>query len=42
MDGIVIVIQTYINLVKSGKITIDDIPDRYKEKVKEQLERSTV
>ena len=39
MDGIVIVIQTYINLVKSGKITIDDIPDRYKEKVKEELER---
>lgn len=38
MDGISIVIQTYINLVKSGKITIDDIPDRYKEKVKEQME----
>lgn len=38
MDGIVIVIQTYIKLVKSGKIKIEDIPDRYKEKVKEELE----
>jgi len=38
VDGIDIVIQTYINLVKSGKIKIDDIPDRYKEKVKEQME----
>lgn len=38
MDGIVIVIQTYIKLVKSGRIKIDDIPDRYRDKVKEQME----
>ena len=38
MDGISIVIQTYINLVKSGKISIDEIPDRYKDKVKEEME----
>lgn len=39
MDGMSIVIKTYINLVKSGKIKIDDIPDRYRDKVKKQLKK---
>ena len=37
MDGLLIVIQTYISLVKSGKMKIDEIPDRYRERVKQAL-----
>lgn len=37
MDGIQILIQTYVSLVKSGKIKLSDIPDRYKESVKNVL-----
>lgn len=31
-------IDTYVKLVKSGKMSIDDVPDKYKEAVKKALE----
>ena len=42
MDGLLIVIQTYISLVKSGKMSIDEIPDRYREKVRNKLNETAV
>lgn len=32
-------IDTYVKLVKSGKITIDEVPERYREEVREKLKR---
>jgi hypothetical protein len=31
-------IDTYVKLVKSGKMSIDDVPDKYKEAVRKALE----
>ncbi len=31
-------IDTYVKLVKSGKITIDEVPERYREAVRKALE----
>lgn len=32
-------IDTYVKFVKSGKITIDEVPERYREEVREKLKR---
>jgi len=34
-----IIIQVYINLLKSGKMKLEDIPDRYREKVRERMDK---
>jgi hypothetical protein len=31
-------IDTYVKLVKSGKMTIDEVPERYREAVRKALE----
>ena len=31
-------IDTYVKLVKSGKITIDEVPERYREAARKALE----
>lgn len=33
-------IDTYVKLVKSGKMSIDDVPDKYKEAVRKALEEA--
>lgn len=42
MDGIVIVIQTYINLLKAGKMKLEDIPEKYRDKVQNKLNEMAV
>ena len=37
-----IIIQVYINLLKSGKMKLEDIPDRYREKVQDKLNETAV
>ena len=32
------VIQTYINCIKSGKMKLEDVPERYRDKVEKQME----
>ena len=34
MDGLTIVIETYVKLVKRGDMSLADVPDRYKDKVR--------
>lgn len=31
-------VDTYVKLVKSGKMTIDEVPEKYKEAVRKELE----
>lgn len=31
--------EIYINLVKSGKMTIEQVPEKYREAVREELEK---
>lgn len=31
-------VDTYVKLVKSGKMTIDEVPERYREAVRKALE----
>lgn len=33
-------VDTYVKLVKSGKMSIDDVPDKYKEAVRKALEEA--
>jgi hypothetical protein len=37
VDGRKIVIQTYINLVKKGNMTLSEVPKRYREEVRVAL-----
>ena len=32
-----IIIQTFVNAIKSGKLTLDDVPTDYKVQVEEKL-----
>ena len=34
MDGLTIVIETYVKLVKRVDMTLEDIPERYREQVR--------
>ena len=34
-----IIIQTFVNAIKSGKLTLDDVPTDYKVQVKETIDK---
>lgn len=32
-------VDTYVKLVKSGKMTLEEVPEKYREAVREELEK---